>query len=744
MRILFISWLFLTLFFQILFGSNTVLISGQCLDDQQSLLLQLKKSLNFSSSSSTKLVLWNQSSDCCLWDGVTCNTAGRVIGLDLNNESISGGFDDSSSLFSLQFLQSLNLAFNRFSFTQIPNGFGNLTSLTYLNLSNAGFAGQIPTEFSSMTRLVTLDLSTLFPGIHPLKLENPNLTMFVQNLSELKELRLDGVNISARGSDWCNAISSRLPYLLVLSLLNCDLSGPIDPSLLELRSLSVIRLAQNDFSSPVPEFFANFRNLTQLDLSSCNLNGTFPRRIIQVTTLQTLDLANNELLEGSLPEFSPYASLQNLVLSMTKFSGTLPDSIGNLEMLSRIELVRCNFSGRIPNSMAGLTQLVYLDFSSNNFTGSIPSFSLSKNLTNIDLSRNDLTGEIPSSHWEGLQSLVNLNLGYNSLNGSIPVSLFSLPSLQKIQLSNNKFAGQFNDILNVSSHKLDTLDLSSNNLTGPIPKFVFQLQGLKILSLSSNDFDGSIKLSMIENFKNLTTLDLSYNNLSVDATMSNFSGSSFPQISTLKLASCNLNVFPNLKNQSKLSYLDLSKNQIHGKIPNWVWNIGNGLPGYLNLSYNMLVEFEGPFPLVAANLSILDLHSNFLQGRNCFDEYIDKFVLMILQTLGFIYISCDDVKVEVEETIEEPRDDSEDADDDEDEDEMEDKTFHGRYCVFCSKLDISRKKAIHNPKCDCHDSPPTSFSKLDISRKKAIHNPKCDCHDSPPTSFSSSSSSSSL
>ncbi|KAA8517447.1 hypothetical protein F0562_017740 [Nyssa sinensis] len=495
MRILFISWLFFTLFFQILFGSNTVLISGQCLNDQQSLLLQLKKSLNFSSSSSTKLVLWNQSSDCCLWDGVTCNTAGRVIGLDLNNESISGGFDELSSLFSLQFLQSLNLAFNRFNFTQIPNGFGNLTSLTYLNLSNAGFAGQIPTEFSSMTRLVTLDLSTLFPGIHPLKLENPNLTMFLQNLSELKELRLDGVNISARGSDWCNAISSRLPYLLVLSLLNCDLSGPIDPSLLELRSLSVIRLAQNDFSSPVPEFFANFRNLTELDLNSCNLNGTFPRRIIQVTTLRTLDLANNELLEGSLPEFSPNAALQNLVLSMTKFSGTLPDSIGNLEMLSRIELVRCNFSGPIP------------------------SFSLSKNLTNIDVSHNDLTGEIPSSHWEGLQSLVNLNLGYNSLNGSIPVSLFSLPSLQKIKLSNNKFAGQFNDILNVSSHKLDTLDLSSNNLTGPIPKFVFHLQGLKILSLSSNDFDGSIKLSVIENFKNLTTLDLSYNNLSVDATI---------------------------------------------------------------------------------------------------------------------------------------------------------------------------------------------------------------------------------
>ena len=63
-------------------------VSGQCLGDQRSLLPQLKNNLVFDSSSSTKLVHWNQSVDCCSWEGVSCNK-GRVIGLDLKSESIS-------------------------------------------------------------------------------------------------------------------------------------------------------------------------------------------------------------------------------------------------------------------------------------------------------------------------------------------------------------------------------------------------------------------------------------------------------------------------------------------------------------------------------------------------------------------------------------------------------------------------------------------------------------------------------
>jgi Leucine-rich repeat (LRR) protein len=353
--------------------------------------------------------------------------------------------------------------------------------------------------------------------------------------------------------------------------------------------------------------------LTSLHLSSCGLNGQFPEKIFQVPTLQTLDLSNNELLQGYWPEFHPNGSLRSLLLSGTKFSGTLPDSIGNLKMLSRIDLSSCNFSGSIPSSMAKLTQLVYLDMSSNNFIGSVPSFNTASSLTQINLSCNYLSGQITSTHWKNLLNLVNLDLRYNSLEGSIPVSLFSLPSLQKLQLSNNQFSGRLKGS-SVSSYLLDTLDLSSNNLEGPIPIYVFELRGLKFLSLSSNNFNGSFQLNVIQQLRNLSNLDLSYNSLLIEYNGTNSLLSSFPQLTKLKLASSELKTFPDfLRNQSKLTTLDLSNNQIYGVIPDWICKLSNLL--YLNLSYNNLVMTpKGPL-LNLSSLSVLDLRSNQLEGE---------------------------------------------------------------------------------------------------------------------------------
>ncbi|XP_057512809.1 receptor-like protein 7 [Actinidia eriantha] len=613
MRAEIFTWLFSITTFMI-FWINIIPVHSQCLNDQKSLLLQLNNSLIFNSAISVKLVNWTQATDCCDWKGVNCDQEGHVIGLDLNSEGITGGINQSS-LFSLLFLESLNLANNSFQLEQIPPSFHNLTSLRYLNLSFAGFSGQIPIELSLLTRLAVLDLSTWqFSGIPSLQLENPNLLTLLRNFSKLTELHLDGVNISAKGSEWSQAISSSLPSLRVFSLSNCYLSGPIDISLQNLQFLSEINLGKNTLSAPVPEFFASFPNLTALSLSSSNLYGTFPEEILQVPTLQTLDLENNRLVDGSLPEFPRNSNLKKLVLSDTKFSGRLPDSMGNLTKLSWIEIARCNFSGMIPTSMANLTQLVYVDMSSNMFNGPIPSFQMSKNLSYIDISHSNLTGPVPDTHFEGLSNLVNINLAYNSFKGSVPSSLFSLPSLKKIQLSNNHFdevSQSPNGSLSELS-PLDTLELSSNKLQGPIPPYFFDFVSISILSLSFNNFSGIIQLESIRRFQNLTNLDLSYNNLSINVNESSLS--SFPQLGILRLASCNMRKIPPLLNQNRMIHLDLSDNQISGDIPNWIWNVGNGRLAHLNLSCNHLVDLERQYT-IPDTLSVLDLHLNQLRGE---------------------------------------------------------------------------------------------------------------------------------
>ncbi|KAE7997653.1 hypothetical protein FH972_002268 [Carpinus fangiana] len=380
---------------------------------------------------STKLVEWNQSADCCSWEGVTCND-GRVIGLDLANEFITSGLDNSSSLFGLQHLERLSLANNDFSYShEIPSEFDKLTNLSYLNLSNTGFAGQIPIAISRLTKLVTDDYN------YELKLENPNLKVLVQNLLKLMELSLDGVLIST---------------------------------------------------------------------------------------------------QGSLPEFPPNGSLQTMVLRGTSFSRILPFSIGNLKMLSTIDLSRSNFvgsildsmasltqlkyldisyntfSGLILGSMASLTQLKYLDISYNKFSGSFPTFSMCKSLAGVWLSNNYLPSEIISTQWEKLLNPQILDLRSNLLNGNIPDSLFSHPSLQMLDLSYNQFAGQLKEFSNASSF-LEYLYLDNNHLEGPIPMSISELHGLEELFLGSNKFNNSLDLNVIQQLKNHSYLDLSHTSL---------------------------------------------------------------------------------------------------------------------------------------------------------------------------------------------------------------------------------------
>nr|XP_023889093.1 receptor-like protein Cf-9 homolog [Quercus suber]POE65335.1 receptor-like protein 12 [Quercus suber] len=139
---------------------------------------------------------------------------------------------------------------------------------------------------------------------------------------------------------------------------------------------------------------------------------------------------------------------------------------------------------------------------------------------------------------------------------------------------------------------------------------IFELQSLWNLTLSSNNFNGSLQFNVIQQLRDLTYLDLSIHNLLIEYDGTNSSLSSCTQIEVLHLASNKLKIFPEfLRNQGNLLYLDLSNNQIHGEIPNWLWKLPT--LDYVNLSYNYL---EGPL-LNLPSIHLLDLHSNQLQGQ---------------------------------------------------------------------------------------------------------------------------------
>ncbi|KAK4267723.1 hypothetical protein QN277_024465 [Acacia crassicarpa] len=623
MRFILILWIFLLPFCFINLSINVLFVSSHCLSHQKSALLHLRRNLIFNSSESKKLVRWNQSHDCCLWNGVTCDK-GHVIALDLSGETISGVLDSSNnSIFNLQFLQNLNLAYNKFHNSIVLSKLHKLKILRYLNLSNAGFEGQIPVEISHLTKLTFLDLST--SSLHTLKLEEPNVTMLLQKLTKLQELYLDGVKVFSQGKEWGQALST-LQNLQIVSMSFCNLFGPIDFSIAKLQSLLVLRLNDNNIESSVPKALVGLSNLTTLQLRNCNLSGVFPEQIFQMPSLQVLDVSDNLDLQGSLPNFQHHGFLQSLNLSHTKFSGKLPSSIHNLSKLSALDLSSSNFNGTLPCSFSKLTSLVYLDLSFNNFTGPLPPFNLSKSLSYLSLNHNYLKGEVSSVHFTGLENLVTIDLAGNLFNGRVPSSLFTLPSLRDLILSNNRFEGVLDEFPNASSSPLEILDMSGNNLQGPVPVSIFDLRRLSLLQLSSNKFNGTIHLDMMRSLENLGTLDLSGNNFLVDTTLVNTHNlSSFPKLNNFMLASCKLKEFPVfLRNQSNLLWLDLSNNQIQGTIPNWIWRFEFMV--FLNLSNNFLTDMEGPFHNITSNMFLLDLHSNQIKGH---PPIFPKFVIYL-------------------------------------------------------------------------------------------------------------------
>ena len=65
---------------------------------------------------------WKMGTDCCGWDGVTCDTmTGHVIAVDLSCSGLQGPIHPNTTLFSLRHLQRLNLAYNNFGGSAISS-----------------------------------------------------------------------------------------------------------------------------------------------------------------------------------------------------------------------------------------------------------------------------------------------------------------------------------------------------------------------------------------------------------------------------------------------------------------------------------------------------------------------------------------------------------------------------------------------------------------------------------------------
>ncbi|XP_030964405.1 receptor-like protein 35 [Quercus lobata] len=630
---------------------------------------------------------WKEGTNCCSWDGVTCDSVrGDVIGLDLSCSRLYGTIPSNASLFLLPHL------LYDFYYSQISSGFGRFAKLRYLNLSGSWFYGEVPLELSHLSQLSSLDLS----------LDTSVVKRLVQNLTKLRELHLDRVNMSSVSLTSFRNLSSSLASL---TLEHCDLHGSLpDLDIFGLQNLRELNLGNNSLSGEIPSSFSNLKALSYLDLSGNNLNGPIPTLFGNLTKVTKIFLNNNNFT-GQIPSsLSNLKDLNVIDLSNNKFEGSIPVSLGNLTKVTDFMLQYNNFTGRIPSSLSHLKVLNLIDLSYNKFEGSIPvSFGNLTKVTDIMLQYNNFSGQIPSS-LSNLKYLNVIDLSYNKFEGSIPVSLGKLTKVTEIMLQYNNFTGHIPSSLsnlkdltfiNFSHNnfggfcgkipflsnltKLSTVDLSYNQLTsqmcefqpnnslqylrlennrlyGSLPSSISNLVNLIELNIASNDLSGIVEFDESTNLEELETLDVS-NNSRFLGIKSN-SNHTFPYLRTLSLSSCNITEFPKfLKSSKYLRHLDLSYNGIPNQIPKWMFEVAENLQ-FLDLHANLLQgnlpippstmiaifmsnnRLTGEIPSMicnASNLEILDISNNNLSGKipQCLGNFGHRLSVMDLRMNNF-------------------------------------------------------------------------------------------------------------
>ncbi|KAI3471757.1 hypothetical protein Pfo_028410 [Paulownia fortunei] len=305
----------------------------------------------------------------------------------------------------------------------LPQNFNKLSLLQNIGLQQNQFSGKLP-SFSGLAQLryAYLDYNN-FDTIP---------SDFFEGLVNLEVLALDNNPLNATPA----------AQLKNLTLMSCNLAGPLPAFLGNMSSLEVLKLSLNQLTGGIPESFrgslltilwlneqsegmtgpidivASMRSLTSLWLHGNHFSGKMPENIGNLVSLQDLNLNGNDLVGhldlnnnhfmGPIPKFkavnATYAS--NPFCLPNPGASCAPDVMALLEFLDGV-----NYPARLVQSWSGNNpcQVSWLG------VGCDPNGKI----ITINLPNSNLSGPIPAN-WTSLKSLTLLNLSKNNLSPPLP------------------------------------------------------------------------------------------------------------------------------------------------------------------------------------------------------------------------------------------------------------------------------------------------------------------------------------
>ena len=381
------------------------------------------------------------------WHGVTTDSAGRVTGLNLNNNALSGS---------------------------LPPELGNLTRLRSLLLhNNPDLSGPLPVEMGQIQNLDTfhgfgtgLTLPSSLTGWYATIATSSTLPAHQEDAISFGTQTIPGrcyteavprseiVLPAATGGSGAvtYTLTPALPPGLSFDPANRSLSGTLGRQGWTVSSQSYFYTARDgagdtatlSFTITLVEgsedrqtlvaFFhatgglnwgggsnwlshcapisqwrgvsANLdRHVTGLSLSSVGLTGMIPPELSDLEDLETLDLSFNRLT-GAIPaELGALSHLKELDLRGNKLTGGIPGALGNLASLETLDLSDNRLTGPLPAALGGLKNLQSLTLSGNLLAGALPSsLGALVRLSYLNVRSTGFSGDLPAS-------LKNLRLG---------------------------------------------------------------------------------------------------------------------------------------------------------------------------------------------------------------------------------------------------------------------------------------------------------------------------------------------
>ena len=440
------------------------------------------------------------------WYGVTVNDVGRVAGLDLSNNDLSG--EITNALEALDGLTTLNFSGNNELSGTLPLGLTDLP-LGRLNIQCTGIGTPTDADFQTWLGGIIFTGSRC-PSFRPPAPPAPEpIDPSQDDMEELKVFYLE-----TGGENWTD---------------NTNWLNESEP-LSQWYEVSVNSQGR----------------VTGIDLSGNGLSGSVPPSLgHSVSELKTLDLSDNPMLTGMLP-----LSLMNLselrILNMEGTGMCAPDDAEFRQWLETI-----SFQGNTcADDGDGLgLEALYLTTGGENWTDNTNwlnegvSVNSQGRVTGIDLSGNGLSGSVPPSLGHSVSELKTLDLSDNPmLTGMLPLSLMNLSELSILNIEGTgacapgdeafqQWLGTIDFLGDVCVHDGDGLGLEALYLTTGGENWTdntnwlvdskppSQWYGVSVTSqgrvtgidLPGNELSGSVPPSLGHSVSELETLDLSDN-----------------------------------------------------------------------------------------------------------------------------------------------------------------------------------------------------------------------------------------